>query len=67
MSVKITFVAPANAEPTVKVEALGFTGNSCEAATARIERALGQRISDVKKPEFYDEVVEAEHITEGLG
>jgi hypothetical protein len=37
----------------VAVEALGFSGRGCEAATAAIEAALGETISRTRKPEFW--------------
>ena len=36
----------------IVVEAQGFAGRGCEAATAAIEAALGKSVSRVRKPEF---------------
>jgi len=36
----------------VKIEAAGFKGNSCEAATKAIETALGKAGDRKKKPEY---------------
>jgi hypothetical protein len=37
----------------VTVEAEGFQGKGCEAATAAIEEALGRRTSRTRKPDFW--------------
>ena len=37
----------------VEVEAKGFKGNGCEAATKAIEEALGQPSERRRKPEFW--------------
>ena len=37
----------------VAVEAHGFSGRGCEAATAAIEAALGKTVSRTRKPEFW--------------
>ena len=42
---------------TVKVEAVGFTGSSCEEATAFL-RGLGTEVEKDYKPEYYDEAEE---------
>ena len=42
---------------TVKVEAVGFTGNSCEEATAFLQ-GLGTEVEKDYKPEYYDEAEE---------
>lgn len=42
---------------TVKVEAVGFSGNSCEEATAFL-KGLGTEVEKDYKPEYYDEVEE---------
>lgn len=38
---------------TVSIEALGYEGSSCEAATEYLERALGQVKTRQRKPEYY--------------
>jgi hypothetical protein len=43
-------VAP---DASVKIEAQGFTGKECEAATDSLERALGMRGGRKRKREFY--------------
>ena len=45
---------------TVKVEAVGFTGTSCEEATAFL-RGLGTEVEKDYKPEYYDEAEEHIH------
>ena len=42
---------------TVKVEAVGFTGNSCEEATAFLQ-GLGTEVEKDYEPEYYDEAEE---------
>ena len=37
----------------ITVEAHGFTGRGCEAATAAIEAALGTPTTHTRKPEFW--------------
>jgi hypothetical protein len=37
----------------ITVEAHGFTGRGCEAATAAIEAALGQATARSRKPEYW--------------
>jgi len=46
-------IVTCNPDGTIKIEALGFTGNACEKATAEIEKALGHRTGQTKKPEFF--------------
>lgn len=36
----------------IKIEADGYTGKQCEDATVWIEKALGCRLNQVKKPEY---------------
>lgn len=38
---------------SIHIEAIGFAGSSCEAATEDIERALGSLAERVYKPEYY--------------
>ena len=38
---------------TVSIEARGYSGTTCAEATAFLEEALGQRITERKKPEYY--------------
>lgn len=42
-------------QPTgeLQIEALGFKGQSCEAATKALEHALGVTKTKVKKPEYH--------------
>lgn len=37
----------------ITVEAAGFKGNGCEAATQAIEEALGKRQARTRKPDFW--------------
>ena len=37
----------------ISVEAEGFQGNGCEAATKAIEEALGKTTARVRKPDFW--------------
>ena len=39
-----------------KVQTKGFTGSSCRQASGFIEQALGQRTSEQRTAEFYQEV-----------
>lgn len=41
----------------VKIEAVGFKGKGCEAATKAIEEALGNVKDRKKKPEYNQQVV----------
>jgi hypothetical protein len=51
MEQKITFII---AHGKVKIEAHGFIGPACEAATKAFEAALGGEVSDkTKKPEYH--------------
>jgi len=43
------------ADGGVKIETKGFTGKSCQEATAALEKALGVVSSDSKLPEFYQQ------------
>jgi hypothetical protein len=45
---------------TVKVEAVGYTGTSCEDATAFL-KGLGTEVDKEYKPEYYDEAEEHIH------
>ena len=38
----------------VKIEVIDGNGQSCSDLTKAIERAVGNTVSDVKKPEFYN-------------
>ncbi|WP_079912061.1 DUF2997 domain-containing protein [Paenibacillus sp. 32352] len=38
---------------TLSIEAIGFQGKSCEAATQALEKALGMTEQRKKKPEYY--------------
>ncbi|MGN6556203.1 MAG: DUF2997 domain-containing protein [Verrucomicrobiota bacterium] len=40
---------------SVEIEAVGFKGNSCERATAALEKALGVKTGGKKKPEYRQE------------
>lgn len=37
----------------VKIDAIGFTGNACEKATAEMQKALGDKTKETNKPERY--------------
>ena len=39
----------------IRVEAYGFKGNGCEAATKAMEEALGKKIRRVHKSDFYSQ------------
>ena len=39
----------------VQIEAIGFKGKGCEAATKAIEEALGTTTSRKKKPEYHQQ------------
>jgi len=53
-----------NEDGTIKIEAIGFTGNACEKATAAIEKALGgKETGRARKPEFYKK--ETKQINQG--
>ena len=41
----------------VKIEAIGFKGKGCEAATKAIEDALGTTKSRKKKPEYHQQTI----------
>jgi len=47
----------------VTVEAVGFKGKACAAATKAIEEALGKVTSSKKKPEFNQQ----DHVKVGAG
>ncbi len=38
----------------VKLETFGFAGEACEAATKRAEVALGRRVANERKSEYYE-------------
>ena len=47
-----------NPDGTVQVEAVGFKGSKCLAATQFMEEALGlENIKQTKKPDYYQEEV----------
>ena len=50
MSEHIEFVIDGQ---NVKIEAIGFKGSACEAATQEIEAKLGGMVTRSRKPEFY--------------
>ena len=41
-------------EGNVTIDAIGFHGKGCDAATAALEKALGKVKSKTKKKEFFD-------------
>lgn len=41
---------------SVEIDAVGFTGTDCEAATSFLEAALGTVAQKRRKPEYYREV-----------
>jgi hypothetical protein len=46
--------------PTIEVE--GVKGSSCKAATEQIERLLGNTVSDLETPEYFEgETCEVKH------
>ena len=49
-------------EGEITVEALGFSGRGCEAATAAIEAALGKTAEHTRKPEFWRQEARAENV-----
>jgi hypothetical protein len=49
-----TIIVVVKPDGSVKVEAQGFTGTGCQAATRAIEEALGLKKSDTMKPEYYE-------------
>ena len=44
-------------EGEVKIDAVGFKGNTCEKATAALEQALGLPGKKQKKPDYFVEEV----------
>ena len=46
----------------ISIEAMGFQGKGCEAATKAIEEALGERASRKLKPEFLRSSLEKKSI-----
>ena len=46
----------------ITVEAHGFTGRGCEAATSAIEAALGQPVARSRKPEFWQQEQRGQNI-----
>lgn len=50
---KKQIVIEVNPKGGVKIEAVGFNGVGCEAATKAIEEALGQVGDRKKKPEYH--------------
>jgi hypothetical protein len=44
-----------SAKGETKVETKGFTGNDCQAASRKLELALGARQSESLKSEFYQQ------------
>jgi hypothetical protein len=46
-----TIIVEISTTGEVKIDAVGFTGNACEKATAAIEAALGKTVSRQRKPE----------------
>lgn len=45
----------------ITVEADGFQGNGCEAATKAIEEALGKTTTRVRKPDFWRQSLRQEN------
>ncbi len=45
----------------ISVEAEGFQGNGCEAATKAIEEALGKTTNRVRKPDFWRQSLRQEN------
>ena len=52
---------------TVKIDALGFQGQSCAKATAAFERALGTVSKDTKKPDYYRAEINPQQLKQGQG
>lgn len=49
-----------NEDGTVKIEAIGFTGQACEKFTAELEKELGTVTDRKKKPEYYQHNAQAQ-------
>jgi hypothetical protein len=52
---------------TTKVEAVGFQGKDCLAATAAIEAALGKSTGRELKPEFHAQVTDKNRLRQQTG
>lgn len=50
----------------IRVEAYGFKGAGCEAATKAIEEALGQKVLRMKKPDYWSQGLQQQR-TQSLG
>jgi len=49
-------------EGKTKVETHGFDGQSCQDASKFIEQALGKKVSEQFKPEYYQTNSQSEHL-----
>ena len=50
-----TILVTVDEEGSVEIEATGFKGKACEAATDAMIKAMGVPVCTKKKPEYYQE------------
>lgn len=64
MSKKIEIVL--GKDGSVRVEALGFKGETCEEATAFLDKIFGKAEKRSHKDSYYEEVEEKDRLIDGL-
>lgn len=62
---RIPLAGLSTGQSQVKIETAGYSGNSCQAATAALEAALGTRVAEELTDEYYKQGDEHQSISGG--